>query len=148
MGRRHPVATRLLFGIVLAMLGIIFILENMGLVKADEFWRFWPLALVAFGLVKLFQPGPASGRMFGIVLIIAGIWLQLDKIGFIVFSFEYFLPLLLVFFGLALIFGALNWRRGSGGGSSSPDSYVSFASMVWKRKAQETGAKEMSKRIL
>jgi predicted membrane protein len=130
MHGRQPVATRLLFGIVLTVLGTVFILDQMGLVQAGEFWRFWPLALVAFGLIKLFQPGRASGRMFGILLIIAGIWLQLDKIGFMVFSFEYFWPVMLVFFGLSLIFGSLNRRRSSGGERTSADSHVSMIAIL------------------
>lgn len=130
MERRQPIATRLLFGIVLTILGIVFILDQMGLVRADEFWRFWPLALVAFGLIKLFQPGRPSGRLFGIILIVAGVWLQLDKVGFIVFSFEYFWPVLLVLFGLSLIFGSLNRRRASGGERNSADSYVSMTAIL------------------
>jgi predicted membrane protein len=131
MQGRQPIATRLLFGIVLTILGIVFILDQMGMVDADEFWRFWPLALVAFGLVKLFQPGRGSGRLFGIILIIAGVWLQLDKIGFIVFSFEYFWPVMLVFFGLSLVFGSLNRRRSSAGDEkTSADSHVSMTAIL------------------
>jgi predicted membrane protein len=123
-----PIGTRLLFGFILAFLGVVFILDNMALIDADEIWRFWPLALIAIGVVKLVQPR-GSGKLFAIFLIVAGVWLQLDKVGFIVFGFEYFWPLLLVFFGVSLVVGALN-RRGRSGRDATDDAYVSMTAVL------------------
>ncbi|MGI6278727.1 MAG: PspC domain-containing protein [Patescibacteria group bacterium] len=47
---------KLWFGVILIFLGICFILLNFGLLsKFFDFSQFWPLLLVAFGLVLLFR---------------------------------------------------------------------------------------------
>jgi hypothetical protein len=43
----------LVWGLVLVIIGLIFILENMGLEAWDFAWRFWPAVLIVWGAVKL-----------------------------------------------------------------------------------------------
>jgi len=43
----------LVWGLVLIVLGLIFILENMGYDAWEYAWRFWPVVLIVWGAVKL-----------------------------------------------------------------------------------------------
>lgn len=95
---------RLVFGILLAVLGVVFTLDNLGLVDVDRFWELWPVALVAVGLSKILQ----SRAPTGILLIVIGSWLLLENLGYIRLSLWSLWPLLLVFLGGAVIWEALH----------------------------------------
>lgn len=41
-------------GLVLILLGVLLLLQNLGLFSWDSLWRFWPVALIAAGLSLLF----------------------------------------------------------------------------------------------
>ena len=45
----------LVWGLVLIVLGLVFILENMGLNAWDFAWRFWPVILIVWGASKLIE---------------------------------------------------------------------------------------------
>jgi len=45
----------LVWGLILIVIGIIFVLENMGLDAFDFAWRFWPVILIIWGASKLFE---------------------------------------------------------------------------------------------
>ena len=51
-----------------------------------------------------------SGRAFGFILIVAGILLQLSKLGVIHLTFADFWPLAIIAVGLLLIWGSLETR--------------------------------------
>lgn len=44
---------RLLGGILLILLGVSFLFENLGFYVFQNVWKFWPVALIAFGLTLL-----------------------------------------------------------------------------------------------
>ncbi len=53
-------------GIILILVGIAFLLSNLDLVDIGDFFRFWPLILIAVGARMLMQnrgagSGPATG---------------------------------------------------------------------------------------
>ena len=61
----------IVFGLLLAVMGSIFLLHNLGLHFFDEFWRFWPLGLLLLGLAKAFS-GRADERTFGWIMTFLG----------------------------------------------------------------------------
>jgi hypothetical protein len=44
----------LLWGIVLVVIGLVFILENFDIDAWDVAWKFWPVILIVWGANKLF----------------------------------------------------------------------------------------------
>jgi hypothetical protein len=48
--RRLPVGPFLLI-----LLGVVFLLENLGLLRLDELLRFWPVLLIVAGVLMLVQ---------------------------------------------------------------------------------------------
>jgi len=56
-----------IFGLVLLIIGIIFIVENFaGMEIWNKFWKFWPVILLIWGIKEIFQN---KSIFFGILLI-------------------------------------------------------------------------------
>jgi hypothetical protein len=97
----------LLWGGIIALIGVALLLDRMGISPFDRVYQFWPLLLVLFGLMNIFSQ---SGRFFGILLILAGGVLQLNKFGVLHLTFADLWPLALIAVGLLIIWGSLETR--------------------------------------
>ncbi len=96
-------AVRLVFGILVIVVGLLFTLDNFGLVSARFLLRLWPLALVAVGLTKVFQRRGFWNGFWGWVLALAGTLLLLDKLDVLRFPVWKLAPLVLVALGIRLV---------------------------------------------
>ncbi len=108
-------------GLVLLVIGLAFLLDNLGFMRAHEVLQFWPVVLIGFGLLKLFEPGPAGARMFGFVLALVGLLILLDNLDVVYFHIWGLWPLILVLMGISMV-----WRvfAKNGSGSESDDSFL------------------------
>ena len=109
---------KLIVGASLAAIGILQTLDNLGLMNALPYLRYWPLALVAIGAIKF---SANSGAAFGIVLMVAGGWMVLYNLHWIHFTIFRLWPLLLIGFGVVMVARAFGWKpsgitRPAGGG--------------------------------
>jgi predicted membrane protein len=118
--RRRFMPARLIFGFALIAAGVIFSLEQMGIIENPEaFLRFWPLVLVAAGLVKAVWPGgAASGRLGGLILALVGGWIFLYEFKYIKTEIWELWPLVLVFIGFRIVTRGSSRRRDAGDSSS------------------------------
>lgn len=96
---------RLVAGIVLIVLGVIFFFDRIDL--GDLLSDYWPLILIGIGIVRLGQP---ETRSSGTWLIAIGTWLQISKIHLFGLDYGSSWPLLLVFIGIATVFEGLFGR--------------------------------------
>ena len=66
---RDPQRTRmtpqLLMGLFIIAAGLLFTLDNLGVANADHVLRYWPVALIAIGLSKLWHSREGTGGTFG-----------------------------------------------------------------------------------
>jgi predicted membrane protein len=92
-------------GALLIGLGVLFTLDNFGVVDAGDIFRYWPLALVGFGLLKLVQARFPEQRVGGVVLMGVGALLLLRTLHIMSFHLREVWPVLLVIGG-----GLLVWR--------------------------------------
>jgi hypothetical protein len=95
-------AGRIIFGLMLLWLGTLFFLDEANIVESEPFWKYWPVAIVLFGVVKLITPG---NRAFGALATIFGMGFLLDSLDIWEFDWSLVFPSLLVFAG-----GTLLWR--------------------------------------
>jgi predicted membrane protein len=95
-------------GAVILAIGTIFLLNNLGIVKAGHFWQFWPLFLIFAGFVKLADP---SRRAWGAILLFFGVLLQLNQLGFGRFSWSELWPVVLIAVGAMAMWSALQARK-------------------------------------
>ena len=104
------ISSQLVFGVLIICLGIIFLLDNMGIVYSWDFLQYWPILLIVLGIMKLVQPG-RSGRGWGIVLIVLGSVFMLRTLELYYFRFRDLWPLLLILVGAATLWGAYVGRK-------------------------------------
>ncbi|MEM7349764.1 MAG: DUF5668 domain-containing protein [Acidobacteriota bacterium] len=103
----------MIFGLLLIFLGIVFMLERMDWIDADNVLRFWPLIIIAGGVSKILRPGSSSSWVTGLLITAVGVWLQLNILGYVPFSFWDFWPLVLVLIGARLVWRGMEGKRRS-----------------------------------
>ena len=120
---------RLLFGVLVVALGILFTLDNLELVHAEHYLRFWPVALILIGLTHLLPPSDAGRRVWGVVWIFAGTWLTLETLDVVRVSLWAFWPLLLVLLGATIIWRAMSPRGGPAAATETENTVKATAVM-------------------
>lgn len=106
-------ASGVIGGLILLSIGALFLLQNMGIVHAGRIWDYWPMLLVWTGLVRLVSPSQGGRFAGGAVLLVVGVFFQLDRLGIVWIRARDFWPGLLVVAGIALIAESF-WSRRTG----------------------------------
>lgn len=107
-------------GLIVIGVGVLFLLDNFHLLYVRDWWQYWPVALIAVGLVKLVDSTFTGGRIVGGVLIGLGGLFLARNFGLLSVALEDFWPLFLIGAGLVML-----WHRAwapwqeRGGDSSS-----------------------------
>ncbi len=123
----HNLTPKFIIGVCLVLVGVVLALDQLGLLYANHLLRFWPAALILIGLVMLSR-GERHSALRALVLIVVGGWLLLNTLGLVSLDiWEFFVPLLLVFFGARIMMhnhgsrpGAPQDQPGVGPAAGSP----------------------------
>ncbi|MBK9219752.1 MAG: hypothetical protein IPL70_15955 [Uliginosibacterium sp.] len=109
------VSSQLILGLIAIGVGLLFLLRNLGVLDADVIRQFWPLIFVVIGAVKILT-GCGEGRghhlWWGGAFILVGATMTLHRLGVIDFSWRAWWPLLLIGFGVSILFGRGGKRQG------------------------------------
>ena len=95
-------------GAIILAVGIIFLLDSLGYVRARHFLQFWPMILIFVGISKITR---RDSRIWGALVLLFGIFLQLSELGIGHFSWGQFWPLLLIAGGAMAMWSAIQARR-------------------------------------
>lgn len=100
---------RLLVGLWIIAIGLIFLAGNLGLIDSHYALRlFWPIIFLLLGIGMVSQPTSRRRQRWGWVFIIIGGWMLADKIGWIGLGlWDLFFPLALLTLGGMLVWRAL-----------------------------------------
>jgi predicted membrane protein len=109
--RGKPMTPQLLMGLLVLAVGVLFTLDNLDLVDARHYIRFWPAGLIAIGALKLWQSRGGGGAFAALLLTLAGTWLLLESLAIVTISFVDLWPMLLVLFGASLVWHGMRGRR-------------------------------------
>lgn len=114
--RRDPLfTTRLLVGLWIIALGLVFLAGNLGWIDTRHAFRLiWPMVFVLVGSSMVIRP--VNKRMNGVgwVFIFIGSWIFVDKIGWIDLNFwQVAFPLALLALGGTLVWRAFAARSGA-----------------------------------
>lgn len=120
------VATKLIAGAFLAVLGLLLTADNLDYFNAEPLLRWWPVVLIAIALVKLSQPGSHG---LAILLLIAGSWILLYNLGIIDFTIFDLWPIVLIGIGLNMVMRTGRAR----GDRSAEDDRVSATAFLSER---------------
>ncbi len=110
---RHKRATAAVFGVLLIGLGVIFLLQNFGLVEAGRPDQWWPLIVIGFGVSSLVAPKDAGDASAGLVALAVGGFFLLRNFDVIDWRFQDIWPAFLVLAGISLIARSVAERRRS-----------------------------------
>lgn len=94
-------------GAIILAIGTIFLFDSLGYIHARSFFQFWPLILIFVGAAKIVRH---DSRIWGVALLLAGIFLQLNELGIGRFTWSQFWPMLLIAAGLMAMWSAVQAR--------------------------------------
>ncbi len=115
---------QLAVGLIIIMLGVIFTLDNLNLLDAVSYLRYWPALLLAYGAYRLMEPGEPPHFLPGIFFTAVGGILLLNALQ-LHLSLHRFWPLLLVLLGLAVL--SHGFGRQYGRSTDGSDVITAFA---------------------
>ena len=124
---------QVILGVVVIAMGLLFLLDNLGILDFHGAIRFWPMVFLLVGVIKLADTGSPNGRFLGVLLILVGAMMTLHRLGFLYFSWRTMWPLLLILFGGMVVFRAISGRRVIGQslkGSDTSDAVVDITAVL------------------
>jgi predicted membrane protein len=114
------VTPQLFVGLIVILVGVLMTLDNLQVIEAERYFRFWPAGLIALGLIKVWNSRDGFGGSFGgFMFIVIGTWLLLEQTALVRLSFWDMWPALLVLFGLFLVWQGLSGPRRRPAGDSN-----------------------------
>jgi predicted membrane protein len=102
----------MILGLLICFVGVVFTLDELGVLRAVNYLRFWPIALIAIGVLKLLQARDGGGAFAGLIFAFVGVWFQAEELDLIRISLRDVWPLALVLFGGYLVWQGMG-KRGS-----------------------------------
>jgi Cell wall-active antibiotics response 4TMS YvqF/Domain of unknown function (DUF5668) len=100
---RRPAQNHFIVGLVILGLGVILLLDQIGILDAGRIFLFWPVILIYFGYFKFTHTRTLTGRFWGGFLLLLGISFQAEELGFSHIRFDTIWPVLLICAGILLI---------------------------------------------
>jgi hypothetical protein len=125
--RRSILGPRLIVGLAVIAVGLILTLDNFEILEADDLMVYWPLALIAIGLTRLFH-GDLPSLVFSLAFIGVGAWILMFNLEITDLEpWNFFWPILLIVAGASLAFGSL---RPSAPAGADPGSTLNAFAML------------------
>lgn len=115
-GSRRPFSVSLVFGVIVLVAGLLLLLDQFGIISADRAFRFWPVILIVFGSLNLFGDCGRGRRIWGGVLVLVGVLLELEEFGVGRVGIQTIWPIFIIGIGVVLVMQALQSRSGGTGG--------------------------------
>jgi hypothetical protein len=136
--RTLRITPRLIIGIGILALGLLWTLDNMNYLNARDFTRYWPVILIAVGAVQLLERGRYSGRrrvpVGPIVLMVVGALLLGDNLHLMDFDLGDLIPIAIAAWGAKLVWDALGRRTARPADGDSDATVHAFAMMAGVRR--------------
>lgn len=111
MNKSFRLTPQFALGICVIALGLLFTLDNLDLIDAREYLRFWPAIFILVGVLKLVQPGGTPGKVFGLGLVVLGSLMILSRLHMVYFNVWVLWPVFIILFGFSLVRGAMMRQR-------------------------------------
>ncbi len=111
MTRPHSPFGGLLVGTILAGVGVLLLLDNLGIRVFDQIWDWWPAILIAVGVARITTALSWGGRVWGSIVLFIGAVFLLNNLGYIHGNvWNFFWPVILIAVGIGML--ARGFERG------------------------------------
>jgi predicted membrane protein len=107
----RTVPGQIILGVIAIGFGTLFLLDNLDVWNFRRFVSFWPMVLIVFGAVKIYDTRNTSGYLIGGGLILAGIMMTMHRLGYVYFNWRSLWPVLLMVGGAAMLVKAIRTRE-------------------------------------
>jgi predicted membrane protein len=107
---RFRITGQLVVGVAIAVVGVLFTLDNLHILRARDYLQFWPLAVIAIGLVHIAQARTGAGVLGGAIWIVVGAVLLGNRLGLVSVNIWNYWPLLLVLIGGRIVLQTMSPR--------------------------------------
>jgi predicted membrane protein len=141
---------QLVLGLIIVTVGVLFTLDNLELLDARDYLRYWPVLLILFGISKMLY-ARGGGRLFGFLVTLGGTLLLLDKMYYIDFSWSAFWPIIFIVIGASMLWNTLTRRQKQSfahdsfsGNSSVVNHFVVMGGLELTNNSQEFRGGELS----
>ena len=124
---RPHVTVQAVLGLMLIVVGVLFTLDNLEIIDAQNYLQYWPIGLVAIGGLKLYHAARGGqGWVGGLFFVAIGAWMLIERIAYVRIDAREIMPLFIVFLG-----GYMVWR-GFGGkrNARSSDGHSRFSALA------------------
>jgi len=102
-GYKRVMGPGLLVGLWITTLGVIFLLDQLGIIPAHVSFHFvWPAILILGGVAILISASPSS-RFWGLILLIWGLTSISNELGFFQIHIGSLWPLILIALGISML---------------------------------------------
>lgn len=129
MMRRHSPFGGVLAGTIIAGIGVLILLDNLGITVVEHIWDWWPVILIAVGGARVISAWGWGGRIWGSVLLFAGGVFLAHNLGYLHGDpWEFFWPVILIAIGLGMLARGID--RGGSMFSWAPPTPFSSSSAV------------------
>lgn len=127
-------AGQMVVGLGVIAVGMLFLLDNLGIIEFDYAFQLWPVIFILAGVLKFTQSTSSGGRAAGGIFIALGLVLLLKGLGFIYLSWRVLAPLLMIAAGLLVVFRSARERKETVGGmldkDAGQDSFVRLTALL------------------
>jgi len=108
---RPLITPQVVIGLIVIALGVIFTLDNLGIIYAGDYLQYWPVVLVIVGGIKVWNARrDGHGWFTGLLFLGVGSYMLIYRIAYIRIDARMVFPFFLVFLG-----GYMVWRGFSRG---------------------------------
>jgi hypothetical protein len=94
--------------IIIIGIGVLLLLGNLHIVYVENWWRFWPVLVIAGGLAKILDANHQGGRVVGGLIIGVGALLLLNNFNLIELTWDALWPAVLIGIGVLMLFNRLS----------------------------------------
>jgi predicted membrane protein len=123
---------QLITGLVLAALGILFTLDNLDVLEARDFLRFWPVVFILVGISQILQARSPAGTIGGSIWILIGGVMLGERLELLSNVFRFW-PVLLIAVGGYVVWQSMNRREPPAGDRANRLSAVAVLGGVDRR---------------
>jgi hypothetical protein len=122
---RVRLTSQLFAGLLLAALGLLFMLDNLHLIDVRDVLRYWPAILIAVGISQFVQARSIGSMIGGSIWVVFGSILLGERLHLISSGLRFW-PLLLVAIGVWIVVRSVT----TGGASTTADSAARFSALA------------------
>jgi predicted membrane protein len=128
------ITPRLIVGLGILTLGILWTLDNLDIFEADHLLQYWPVVLILIGLVRLLDRH--AGKFSSVILIGIGTLFLLDNLALIEFDIFELFPLIFAVIGLKRVWEAVQRRDAARLSERDPGKHLTAFAMMSGVKRQ------------